>query len=41
VEQKLATGLRKRKIAELVDDEVEPDDIAGEPPLTARSTLGF
>ncbi len=42
VEQELATGLRKRKIAELVEnDEVEPGETIGEPPLTARSTLGF
>jgi hypothetical protein len=42
VEQELATGLRKRKIAELVEnDEVEPREIVGEAPLTARSTLGF
>ena len=42
VEQELAAGLRERKIAELVEnDEVEPGEIIGEPPLTARSTLGF
>jgi hypothetical protein len=42
VEQELAAGLRERKIAELVEnDEVEPREIISEPPLAARSTLGF
>ena len=41
MEQELAAGLREGQIAELVeDDEVEAREVIGEPPLTARSTLG-
>ena len=42
VEQELSAGLREGEIAKLVeDDEVEAREIVSEPPLTARSPLGF
>jgi len=42
VEQQLPAGLGEGEIAEFVeDDEVEAREIVSEPPLTARSPLGF